>query len=354
MKNKILAPAAAAILAAFLMPLQLAAGMENQLTELTIRQTIEVPGATLEPGDYTIQIMDNRADDGVVAIRNADTQKLETIAMTVPVKQHDVPSETKFTFYEAAPGQAPALRSWFYPGSLVGHQFVYDDDRSKEIAKNARRHVPSMAKNDYDRMRNTSDPLKLNVHEFTVYSISPDAKKASIDDGNKWNRDADAMTWTPDEYLNAREVEESRMARQIRKEIVTLPFYSLWDNIEYRIDGSTVTLMGSVYRPSMVKSVERVVKRVEGVEKVKNEIEQLPVSPNDDRLRMALYRAIYGHPALNNYQLRAVPPIHIIVKNGNVTLEGAVLNAMDKNIAFIQANGVPGVFKVTNNLRTDS
>jgi hyperosmotically inducible protein len=94
-----------------------------------------------------------------------------------------------------------------------------------------------------------------------------------------------------------------------------------------------------------------VVKKIEGVEKVVNQIEVLPLSGNDDRLRLALYRAIYGQSALQTLAIRAVPPIHIIVKNGDVTLEGVVANPMQKNIAGIQANGVAGVFSVTNNLR---
>ena len=147
---------------------------------------------------------------------------------------------------------------------------------------------------------------------------------------------------------------ESRLERQIRKEIVTLPFYSVWDNITYQVNGDEVTLMGSVYRPSMKTSVENVVKDVEGVRTIKNEIEVQPTSPNDDRIRRAVYQAIYGNTALQDYQLRAVPPIHIIVNNGNVTLEGVVQNEMDKNVAGMQANGVSGVFKVTNNLRTES
>ena len=95
------------------------------------------------------------------------------------------------------------------------------------------------------------------------------------------------------------------------------------------------------------------VKSIEGVEKVINKIEVLPVSPNDERIRVAVYRAIYGQSALQRYGLQAVPPIHIIVNNGNVTLEGVVANEADKNIANIQANGVSGVFSVKNNLKVE-
>ena len=98
---------------------------------------------------------------------------------------------------------------------------------------------------------------------------------------------------------------------------------------------------------------ERAVKSIEEVKRVDNKIEVLPLSPNDDRIRLATYRAIYGNEALSTYALRAIPPIHIIVKNGNVTLVGAVANEMDKNLAYMQAQGVPGVFSVTNNLAVD-
>jgi len=144
-----------------------------------------------------------------------------------------------------------------------------------------------------------------------------------------------------------------RFVREIRHELVMLPYYGVFDNLAYRVDGYNVTLIGQVTRPTLKSSAENVVKDIEGVQKVVNNIEVLPVSPNDDRLRLALYQSIYGHTALNRYALNAVPPIHIIVKNGQVTLEGVVANEMDKNVANLQANGVSGVFGVTNNLRVE-
>jgi hyperosmotically inducible protein len=147
---------------------------------------------------------------------------------------------------------------------------------------------------------------------------------------------------------------QARLEREVRHELVMLPYYDVFDNLAYRVDGGTVTLFGQVTRPTLKSDAERVVKDIEGVENVVNKIEVLPTSPNDDSIRLAVYRAIFGHTALNRYALRSVPPIHIIVKNGNVTLEGVVANEADKNIANIQANGVPGVFKVTNNLRVES
>lgn len=142
-----------------------------------------------------------------------------------------------------------------------------------------------------------------------------------------------------------------RLEREVRHELVLLPFYGVFDNFEFRVDGGKVTLMGQVTRPVLKSDAEKVVKKIEGVEGVDNRIEVLPLSPNDDRIRNAVYRAIFGTPGLDRYGLQAVPPIHIIVKNGNVTLEGAVANEGDKNLAGIKANGVSGVFSVKNNLR---
>ena len=141
-----------------------------------------------------------------------------------------------------------------------------------------------------------------------------------------------------------------RLVKNVRHELVMLPYYSVYDNLAYRVDGSKVSLFGQVQRPTLKKDAENVVKRIEGVDSVVNEIEVLPNSPNDDRLREALFRAIYGKAQLNRYALMAVPPIHIIVKNGNVTLVGWVANEGDKTVADLAAKGVPGVFSVKNEL----
>lgn len=147
---------------------------------------------------------------------------------------------------------------------------------------------------------------------------------------------------------------QARLEREVRHELVMLPYYSVFDHMAFRVDGNTVALVGQVTRPTLKTDAERVVKSIEGVEQVKNEIEVLPPSPEDDRIRLAVFRAIYGDPALNRYAHQAVPPIHIIVKNGHVTLEGVVANEADKNIAGIRANSVPGVFSVKNNLKVES
>jgi hyperosmotically inducible periplasmic protein len=144
-----------------------------------------------------------------------------------------------------------------------------------------------------------------------------------------------------------------RLVKEVRHELVMLPYYNVFDNLSYKVDGSTVVLMGQVTQPTLKSSAERVVKGIEGVDKVVNKIEVLPLSPNDDKIRRAVYRAIYGQPNFERYALQAVPPIHIIVNNGNVTLEGVVANEADKNLANVRANGVPGVFSVKNNLQVE-
>jgi len=151
-----------------------------------------------------------------------------------------------------------------------------------------------------------------------------------------------------------REVPEratERIQREVRHEILMLPYYGVFDNISYKVEGYNVTLMGQVVRPTLKTDAERVVKRIEGVEKVDNQIEVLPVSPMDDRLRLRLYRAIYGFGALERYALPVVKPIRIIVKNGNVVLEGVVDSEADKNMVNLRAKSVSDVFSVTDHLR---
>lgn len=142
-----------------------------------------------------------------------------------------------------------------------------------------------------------------------------------------------------------------RLLKEVRHELVMLPYYNLFDDLAYKVEGGTVTLYGSVTQPTLKKDAERAVRKIEGVTNVINNIEVLPLSPNDDQIRRAVYRAIYSQPGLDMYGLRAVPTIHIIVKNGHVTLKGAVANQGDKDRAGIAAKGVPGVFSVTNDLQ---
>ena len=138
--------------------------------------------------------------------------------------------------------------------------------------------------------------------------------------------------------------------KEVRHQLVMLPWYSVFDNLAYQVEGDKVLLYGQVTRPSLKSDAEAAVKSIEGVSSVVNNIEVLPPSPMDDQLRRAVYRAIYGDSGLSRYSIQAVPSIHIIVKNGNVTLEGAVDNETDKNLAYMRASQVPNVFSVKNNL----
>ena len=149
-------------------------------------------------------------------------------------------------------------------------------------------------------------------------------------------------------------VSPMNLTKEVRHELVMLPYYGVFDNLVYRVDGTKVTLLGQVTQPTLKDDAERAVKGIEGVTSVVNQIEVLPLSPNDDQIRRATYRALYTQPPLQKYQLGAVPPIHIIVKNGNVALEGEVASEMDKNVAGIAAKGVSGAFQVTNHLRVES
>lgn len=147
---------------------------------------------------------------------------------------------------------------------------------------------------------------------------------------------------------------DAQTMNKIRKELVTLPYYGVFDNLAYQVDGDTVTLSGQVVRPSTRKDAERRIARIEGVRRVVNNIEVLPVSQFDDSIRVRTYRAVFRSGSLYRYALGANPSIHIVVVQGHVTLEGVVSNRMDSQLAYMAARGVPGVFAVTNNLRVES
>ena len=148
-----------------------------------------------------------------------------------------------------------------------------------------------------------------------------------------------------------------RIVREVRHELVTLPYYGVFDWLEFEVqnNGATVVLKGQVVRPTTKSDAERRVKDIEGVSNVVNEIETLPLSPSDDRLRIALYRQIYGwNSPLFRYAHQAVPSIHLIVNRGHATLKGIVSNRGDANIANIRARSVPGLFSVKNELKVES
>lgn len=144
---------------------------------------------------------------------------------------------------------------------------------------------------------------------------------------------------------------QDRISREVFHELVTLPQLTIFDNLQYKVDGSKVTLMGQVRDAILKDSAEKSVKHIEGVESVNNQIEILPTSSNDDRIRRQVARALFNDERLFRYSMGSVPPIHIIVKNGQVILEGIVNSQEDKDAANIRANGVPGVFSVDNHLQ---
>jgi hyperosmotically inducible periplasmic protein len=148
---------------------------------------------------------------------------------------------------------------------------------------------------------------------------------------------------------------ENEIAREVRHQLVLLPYYGVFDDLAFNVNGGTVTLLGAVTQPVLKDDAEKTVKRVKGVTQVVNNIEVLPLSPMDDQTRMAVYRAIYGQPGIDTrYGFRSVPSIHILVKNGHVALEGVVANQSDKNLINLTANGVPNVFSVTNDLQVEN
>ncbi len=142
-----------------------------------------------------------------------------------------------------------------------------------------------------------------------------------------------------------------RVEADVERELFLLPNYSVFDFLAFRVEpGGTVRLLGSVIRPTLKSDAERRVKRVQGVDTVVNEIEVLPVSPADDAIRLAVARNIYNSNALDRYGFQSQPPIHIIVKQGRVALEGTVDSETDKTVAGLKAREISGVFDVKNNL----
>ncbi|HZU41074.1 MAG TPA: BON domain-containing protein [Terriglobales bacterium] len=148
----------------------------------------------------------------------------------------------------------------------------------------------------------------------------------------------------------AAQANEDRITREVRHELLMLPYYSVFDDLEYSVQGNTVYLKGLVVNPETKSDAEGAVKHIEGVSKVVNDIQIAPPFPADDQIRMREYRAIYGSDGLYRYGMAAVPAIHIIVDRGHVTLKGVVDNQMDKQLVDTRANSVPGVFSVKDDL----
>ena len=147
---------------------------------------------------------------------------------------------------------------------------------------------------------------------------------------------------------------DPQLARRVRRELVTLPYYGVFDNLAYSINGGNVTLYGQVVRPSTRSDAERRMKKIAGVTSVSNNIEVLPLSRFDDQIRVATYRSIANMGGLQRYLRGTNPSIHIVVSRGHVTLEGVVSGSGDRTLAYHAANRVSGVFSVRNNLRIEN
>jgi hyperosmotically inducible periplasmic protein len=147
---------------------------------------------------------------------------------------------------------------------------------------------------------------------------------------------------------------QKTLEEKVRHELNMLPYYGVFDDISFRVDGDKVTLLGQVWQPVLKLNTESAIKSIEGVKQVDDQIEVLPLSNFDDQIRFQTLRAIYGYPALSRYVLNTHPSIHIIVKNGNVTLTGVVANKMDSEMAYMRANGIHGAFSVKNELRVEN
>ena len=193
----------------------------------------------------------------------------------------------------------------------------------------------------------------LVVLGFAVLGVAQQAQPVpSNDQSVQTQPNSAAQSQAANETLSPES--QDRLVKEVRHELIMLPYYDVFDNLAFRVDGRTVILEGQVVKPVVKSDAGNSVKRIEGVEKVVNNIEVLPPSPMDDRIRRAVYQSIYSYGPLFKYGGMAVPPIHIIVKGGRVTLEGVVDNETDKGLAGMRANQVPSTFQVTNNLRVVS
>lgn len=154
---------------------------------------------------------------------------------------------------------------------------------------------------------------------------------------------------------NAGPQTDADIARNVRHEVLMYPRYTLWDDISFRVDNGSVEILGAVNQPYKKQDIQRLVQQVPGVTSVTNDLKVLPVSFQDDRLRLQVARAIYRDPVLSRYAMGAVPSIHIIVENGHVTLTGAVNNALEKQVAGMRASGAGLSFgQVDNRLEVDN
>ncbi len=201
-------------------------------------------------------------------------------------------------------------------------------------------------------MRRAALVVAIAILSLTVATLAQDQKPANQKEQGNLNDMTGSVPVIPGvQIIQGPNRGDVRIAREVRHELLMLPYYSLFDDLRYKVDNGTVTLLGSVINPTLKSDAQNVVKKIEGVQKVDNKIDILPPSPMDDRIRRATARAIFSYDGLSRYGWEAAPSIHIIVKNGHITLLGVVDSEADKNAAGLRAKGVPGTFSVDNQLQ---
>jgi hyperosmotically inducible protein len=194
--------------------------------------------------------------------------------------------------------------------------------------------------------------VAIAILSLTVATFAQNQKPANQKDQGNLNDMTGSVPVIPGvQVIEGPNRGDVRIAREVRHELLMLPYYSLFDDLRYKVDNGVVTLLGNVINPTLKSDAQNVVKKIEGVEKVDNKIDILPPSTMDDRLRLATARSIFSYDGLSRYGWEAAPSIHIIVKNGHITLLGVVDSEADKNAAGLRANGVPGAFSVDNQLQ---
>lgn len=198
-------------------------------------------------------------------------------------------------------------------------------------------------------MRNLYLAVVLSAAVLSLQAVAQNAASQTAPAAQSQSGSADQNANYANETLSPES--QDRLIREIRHELIMLPYYGVFDNLVFSLNGRNVTLAGQVTTPSLKNDAGNAVKHIEGVENVTNNIEILPPSSMDERIRRQVYNSIYSYGPLFKYSHMSVPPIHIIVKNGRVTLDGVVDTEGDKNMAGLRANQVPGTFAVTNNLR---
>lgn len=291
---------------------------------------VTVADRTLPPGSYTIEEDRSTTKNYVVRIFSDNGMKFETAVTTIPAVRRNTPEDTHLVLEHY--GTDYYIDKMWVQGKDYGYQFLKPDileSRERERAESAS--LPGR----YIRAANDAK-FPAQATDRTSYQAADRAAQPE---------DAGLAPTTNSDFANG------FLNREAQHEIVKLPYYGVFDNIECRVDGNTLTLIGQVTRPTLKTDTENALRRIQGVNQVVNNIEVLPPSPNDDRVRAAVYRAIYGNASMTTYTTQAAPPIHIIVNSGNVTLVGTVTSQTDKDNAYVQANTVQGVNSVANDLR---